>query len=148
MPRAKSSSRGTLFCHRYSVRTWILALSLGSVSALASLGAAAEPPSQAAPSEADLLFGGGVVETQANVFTRSTQGHGALAALPNGGFVTVWDSKRQEHGDYAVVAQRFDAFGRPVGGEVPVNVFTQVAWSGWKRSGCCGAPFRSSTRIR
>lgn len=77
----------------------------------------------AAPSVIDSLLSGPILETQANVFTGSTQDRGALAALPGGGFVAVWDSRRQEHGSYAVVAQRFDAFGRPVGGETPVNAF-------------------------
>ncbi|MCC6909373.1 MAG: hypothetical protein IT430_15645 [Phycisphaerales bacterium] len=73
-------------------------------------------------SATDSLFGGGAIETQANVFTSSTQEHGAVAAVPGGGFVAVWDSRRQEFGGYAVVAQRFDAFGRPIGGEVPINL--------------------------
>jgi len=97
-------------------------IGLGLVGAATPLLAADD--GRPAPPEVSLmetLFGGPTIETQANVFTSSTQDRGAVAALPGGGFITVWDSRRQEHGSYAVVAQRFDAFGRPVGGEVPVN---------------------------
>ncbi len=93
-----------------------------AISLCVGLGAACTSPLWGQP---DVLFGGGAIETQANVFTGSAQEHGALTALPGGGFVAVWDSRRQEHGDYAVVAQRFDAFGRAIGGEVPINAFVR-----------------------
>lgn len=98
-----------------------LGLALGLLSAGPILAASGRPGDGPAASPFQTLLGGGTIETQANVFTASTQDRGSVAALPGGGFVVVWDSRRQEHGSYAVVAHRFDAFGRPIGGEVSVN---------------------------
>ncbi len=110
---------------RRSARALVLALGLCGAVGAPTLGATDDGPDAKSESIMDVLFGGRSIETQANVFTGSVQEHGALTALPNGGFITVWDSRRQEHGGYAVVAQRFDSFGRAVGGEVAVNAFTR-----------------------
>lgn len=104
---------------------WVLVLGLCGAVATPMLAAVDDGPDLKSGSVMDALFGGSAVETQANVFTSSAQEHGALTALPQGGFITVWDSRRQEHGDYAVVAQRFDSFGRTIGGEIAVNAFAR-----------------------
>jgi len=110
---------------RRSAKALVLVLGLCGVAVTPMLGAVDDGSNVKSRSMMDELFGGGIVETQANVFTSSSQEHGALTALSGGGFITVWDSRRQEHGDYAVVAQRFDSFGRAVGGEVAINTLTR-----------------------
>jgi hypothetical protein len=65
------------------------------------------------------------VEGRVNSFTTSTQGHASVAALPRGGFVVVWESRRQEDGSSGIFLQRYDATGRRVGGELHANVHTQ-----------------------
>lgn len=99
----------------------VVCFTLGVLSTGTTLEASDRPCDGPAASPFQALLGGGAIETQANVYTASTQDRGSVVALPGGGFVVVWDSRRQEQGSYAVVAQRFDAFGRPVGSEVGVN---------------------------
>ncbi len=60
-------------------------------------------------------------ETRVNTFTHNRQTAPTLATTPDGGYVAVWGSRRQEVGTYGVFAQRLDAFGRHVGSEVHVN---------------------------
>ena len=63
------------------------------------------------------------VEVQANTHTASSQETAALARDAAGRTVVVWQSKRQEgDGSYGVYARRFDALGRPLGGELHVNL--------------------------
>lgn len=121
----KRKSNDPISQHWGSARAMVLVLGIGGAVVAPMLGAADDGSNLKRPSMMDELFGGAVVETQANVFTSSSQEHSALTALSGGGFVTVWDSRRQEQGDYAVVAQRFDSFGRAVGGEVAINTFTR-----------------------
>ncbi|MFG0328582.1 MAG: hypothetical protein ACF8PN_01680 [Phycisphaerales bacterium] len=92
-------------------------------------------------------------EVQANVFTSSTQDRPALAIGPGGDLVVVWQSRRQERGTYGLFAQRFDAVGRPVGGETHINEFMQgmqrepavaigadgAAWFAWSSTGQDGS---------
>ncbi|HZF95895.1 MAG TPA: hypothetical protein VEZ20_13610, partial [Allosphingosinicella sp.] len=63
-------------------------------------------------------------EFRVNTATNSHQMTPSLAALPNGGFVAVWQDASLVGGDtsfQAVKAQIFDAAGAKVGGEVLVN---------------------------
>src|SRR5690606_24813254 len=88
-----------------------------------TLGAALSVAAAAAGNPAFPLADGRAVEVQANVFTSSAQERAALAASPTGEVVVAWDSRRQEHGSYGVFAQRFNAIGQPVGGEVHINQY-------------------------
>lgn len=116
-----TASRQNINHPRISAAAWAMVLALAGAATTPALTMADDRPGESKISAIDALFGGPAIEHQANVFTSSSQDHGSVAALPGGGFVAVWDSRRQEQGSYAVIAQRFDAFGRPVGGEVPVN---------------------------
>ena len=58
---------------------------------------------------------------QVNTFTASSQQDPSAAVLSDGGFVIVWESFGQNGTDFGVFGQRFDASGKPVGGEFPVN---------------------------
>lgn len=62
---------------------------------------------------------------QANEFTWSSQDAVALARDEAGGFVLVWQSRRQQAGNYGIYARRFDAAGRPRTGEVEINAHTE-----------------------
>ncbi len=62
-------------------------------------------------------------EFQVNSFTPGTQYNPAVAALADGGFVVVWSSATSPAGDtdFAILGQRFDASGAPLGDELQVN---------------------------
>jgi hypothetical protein len=64
-------------------------------------------------------------EFRANTFTVSSQAEASLAVGPEGQFVVVWSSRRQQGGRYGVYAQRFDADGVAIGAETLVNLWTQ-----------------------
>ena len=64
------------------------------------------------------------IEQRANLFTTSGQDRVALAEDAAGNYVVVWQSKRQEDGNYGIFARRFDAAGQPLGEEVHVNATT------------------------
>ena len=70
---------------------------------------------------------GGVVvgdEVQTNSFTTGNQSDSHVATLADGGYVVVWTSNNQDatgDGQNGVFAQRYDASGAPVGGEIQVN---------------------------
>ena len=70
---------------------------------------------------------GGVVvgdEVLTNSFTTNEQSDSQVAALADGGYVIVWSSRNQDatgDNDFGVFAQRYDASGAPVGGEIQVN---------------------------
>ncbi len=62
---------------------------------------------------------------QVNSFTTGDQRDPAVAALPNGGFVVVWESTGAQDGSSeSVHGQLFDATGAPVAGEFQVNSTT------------------------
>ncbi|MEM8644753.1 MAG: Ig-like domain-containing protein [Pseudomonadota bacterium] len=64
-------------------------------------------------------------ELQANSHEYSTQNNPAVAALATGGHVAVWQSYDQDATNtYAIVAQRFDSAGQPLGQETVINVTT------------------------
>ena len=60
-------------------------------------------------------------ETRVNTTTANDQAFAAIAALPGGGYVVVWDSFAQDLSGNGVYAQRFDASGVPQGPETRVN---------------------------
>lgn len=65
-------------------------------------------------------------ETRVNTYTGS-QAFAAITKLTDGGYVIVWQSTLQDGSDTGIYAQKFDADGDPVGGEMPVNTETTGA---------------------
>ena len=63
-------------------------------------------------------------EFRVNAFVAGRQSSPAIAALPGGGFVIVWESLNQDGSSFAVVGRRFDSRGGPLGGDFLVNTFT------------------------
>jgi hypothetical protein len=63
-------------------------------------------------------------EFRVNTFTTGNQTFPAVAMEAGGSFVAVWQSDGQDGDSSAVVAQRFDAGGAPVGDEFIVNTYT------------------------
>lgn len=64
-------------------------------------------------------------EISVNTTTAKSQDSSSVAGLPDGGFIVTWTSYWQDSvGTNGVYAQRFDAAGDPVGGEVQVNTYT------------------------
>jgi len=63
-------------------------------------------------------------EVRVNTYLPSVQENAGIAGYADGGLVLVWDSRRQEQGNYGVYLQRFGPDGSPIGGETHVNVFT------------------------
>lgn len=94
----------------------------GSEAAVSS--PAAQP---ALPPEADIVEVGGRayhrVEVRANTFTFSEQGAPGVGLAPDGRFIVVWHSRRQEAGNYGVYGQVFSAIGHRIGGEEQMNLY-------------------------
>jgi Ca2+-binding RTX toxin-like protein/predicted nucleic acid-binding Zn-ribbon protein len=63
-------------------------------------------------------------EVQVNSTTASHQMRASIAVLADGGYVVTWSSWYQDGSGTGVYAQRFDAGGATVGGEVRVNTYT------------------------
>jgi len=63
-------------------------------------------------------------EFQVNTWTTYGQGNPSITSLPNGGFVVVWHSYRQDGPSWGVYGQRFDSDGNKVGSEFRVNTWT------------------------
>ena len=61
---------------------------------------------------------------QINTFTTGDQQAPAVAGLPNGGFVVVWQSTGQDGSGTSLHGQLFDSAGSPMGGEFQVNTYT------------------------
>lgn len=61
-------------------------------------------------------------EFQVNTYTLAHQQHASVAMNAAGGFVVVWESSIQGLNDFSsIYAQRYDAAGAAVGGEIQVN---------------------------
>jgi hypothetical protein len=60
------------------------------------------------------------VEERVNVTTANAQYQSSVAALKYGGWVVVWTSVGSD-GNFDVYARCYDAFGKEVTGEIPVN---------------------------
>ncbi|MFK0087404.1 type I secretion C-terminal target domain-containing protein, partial [Pseudomonas sp. NPDC090755] len=63
-------------------------------------------------------------EVQVNTFTANDQFNPSVAGLADGGYVVSWGSYDQDGSGEGVYAQRYDASGAAVGGEVRVNTVT------------------------
>ncbi|NJL09007.1 MAG: hypothetical protein HC900_12785, partial [Methylacidiphilales bacterium] len=63
-------------------------------------------------------------EVRINTTTVNIQEQPAIAALPDGGYVVTWQSYGQDGSGFGTYAQRYDAAGVAVGGEVRVNTTT------------------------
>jgi Ca2+-binding RTX toxin-like protein len=63
-------------------------------------------------------------EFRVNTTTIEQQSQPTVTALADGGWVVVWRSDNQDGSGYGVYAQRYNAGGQAVGGEVQVNMFT------------------------
>ncbi len=61
-------------------------------------------------------------EVQVNTFTTDSQHNSSTIALPDGGYVSVWQSFGQDSDGYGIFLQRFDADGNPVGVETKVSL--------------------------
>jgi hypothetical protein len=68
-------------------------------------------------------------EFRVNSFTSDSQSRPAIAVEPDGDFVVVWDSYRQDGSGYhafGVFGRRFTSAGTPLASEFAVNVATPV----------------------
>jgi hypothetical protein len=63
-------------------------------------------------------------EFRANTFTTKDQESAAVAMDADGDFVIAWQSEDQDGSYWGAYAQRFNAAGLPLGGELQVNTFT------------------------
>ncbi len=63
-------------------------------------------------------------EFNVNTYTTGFQGRAAVAVAPEGDFAIIWQSAGQDGSDFAVRAQHFDATGKRLGVELPVNAIT------------------------
>jgi parallel beta-helix repeat protein len=61
-----------------------------------------------------------------NTETNNNQTDPAIAALNDGGFVVVWESKGQDGSGDGIYAQRYDRDNNPIHSEFPVNTHTHV----------------------
>jgi len=60
-------------------------------------------------------------ETLVNTTTGGIQEQADIAVAADGSYVVAWASQNQDGDGYGVYAQRYDADGNAVGGEIPVN---------------------------
>ncbi|MCK6448396.1 MAG: hypothetical protein L6Q99_18560 [Planctomycetes bacterium] len=126
-----------------------------SVSTLA-LWALAATPALAGESEARFEISGRAfqrAEAQANTFIASSQEAVTLARDAAGRTLVVWQSRKQEDGNYGLYAQRFAADGTKLGAETHVNQYTKfaqtrpavaldasgAAWIAWESDGQDGS---------
>jgi hypothetical protein len=63
-------------------------------------------------------------EVLVNQTTTGDQQAPAVACVPDGGYVVVWESRGQDGDDFGIAARRFDATGAPRDSEQPVNLRT------------------------
>ena len=63
-------------------------------------------------------------EFQINAYSTGQQARPAVATMPDGGFVVVWNSRDQDGSGQGVFARRYDAAGNPAGPEFQVNSYT------------------------
>ena len=90
-----------------------VAVFLGLSASICAWGGSAAGESRVAPVGSDF---------QVNSYTAYGQENPAVAALPDGGFVVVWESAGARDGNGASVhARRYDSSGSPVGDEFQVN---------------------------
>lgn len=63
-------------------------------------------------------------EFQVNTYTYGSQDDVVLSCDPNGNFVALWDSDRQDGSDRGIFGQRYTSSGLPNGTEFQVNTYT------------------------
>ena len=63
-------------------------------------------------------------EFPVNTYTFSNQITSAIAGLPEGGFIVVWESFGNDGSSFGIFFQAYDINRNPVDGEVPVNTHT------------------------
>ncbi|MFH2088288.1 MAG: M10 family metallopeptidase C-terminal domain-containing protein, partial [Pseudomonadota bacterium] len=63
-------------------------------------------------------------QTIVNTYTTNSQNSPSVTALPDGGYVVVWESHEQDGSGFGIYAQRFDAGGSTVGLESRVNTYS------------------------
>jgi hypothetical protein len=63
-------------------------------------------------------------EFNVNTYTTGFQGRPNVAVAPEGDFAIIWQSAGQDGSDLAIRAQHYDATGRRLGVELPVNAIT------------------------
>ena len=63
-------------------------------------------------------------EFQVNTYTSNIQAFPAMACVPSGAFVVVWNSYKQDGNGYGIFGQRYDSMGAASGTEFEVNSFT------------------------
>ncbi len=68
-------------------------------------------------------------EFQVNTYTPQNQDDPAMAMDADGDFVVTWSSGGQDGSGLGVYAQRYDATGAAVGGELKVNTYTSLSQS-------------------
>ena len=59
-----------------------------------------------------------------DTYTTGRQEAPAVAAVPDGGFVVVWQSQFEDGSGFGVFGRRFDRKGDPLGEEFPINTYT------------------------
>lgn len=126
-----------------------------SALALWALAAAATPAFAGESAQSFDVSGRAYVraEAQANTFTASAQEAVTLARDAAGRTLVVWQSRKQEDGNYGLYAQRFGADGAKLGAETHLNQFTRgaqtrpavaldasgAAWVAWESDGQDGS---------
>ena len=63
-------------------------------------------------------------EVHVSTAAAGSQDNSAITTLTDGGYVIVWNSNGQDGSGYGIYAQRYDAWGIPVGGETRINFTT------------------------
>ena len=65
-------------------------------------------------------------QAQVNTFQSSSQSAAAIDQAPDGSFVAVWHSRRQQNGTYGIYLQRYDRqWPCAIGAETQVNLYTR-----------------------
>ena len=76
-----------------------------------------------------------------NYHTANDQIEPSISRLQDGGFIVAWQSEAQDNSGYGVYAQRFNASGAKVEGEIPVNTSTTGAQTNVSVAGLRGGGF-------
>jgi hypothetical protein len=63
-------------------------------------------------------------EFQANTYTMDDQDYPTVSALPNGGYIVVWESYGQDGNYDGIYARRYDSAGNPEAAEYQLNIYT------------------------
>ncbi|WP_230531868.1 hypothetical protein [Microvirga roseola] len=91
-------------------------------------------------------------ETRVNSYLARNQWGSEVIALPDGGWLVVWQSGNQDGSSYGIYQQRFDSRGYALGPETQLNTYTTngqqvpsialladggwvVAWQSWAQGG-------------